>query len=51
MRKVTSENQLLKRQLRNTHEQNTIIGKSEEMGAVFRLVGKVTDFRDYIYAA
>ncbi len=43
MRKVQSENQLLKRQLKRSHDDRPIIGKSEEMMAVFKMVDKVAE--------
>jgi DNA-binding NtrC family response regulator len=43
MRRVQSENQFLKRQLKRTHEERPIIGKSEEMMAVFKMVDKVAE--------
>ena len=43
MRRVQSENQFLKRQLKRTHEERPIIGKSEEMMSVFKMVDKVAE--------
>ncbi len=43
MRRLQSENQVLKRQLKRSHEERPIIGKSEEMMAVFKMVDKVAD--------
>jgi DNA-binding NtrC family response regulator len=43
MRKVRTENQFLKRELKKGHEEKTIIGTSEEMTRVFRMVDKVAD--------
>ena len=43
MRRVRSENQFLKRELKRGHEEKTIIGSSEEMTKVFRMVDKVAD--------
>jgi DNA-binding NtrC family response regulator len=43
MRKVRAENQYLKRELRKGHEERTIIGSSEEMSRVFKMVDKVAD--------
>jgi DNA-binding NtrC family response regulator len=43
MRRVRSENQFLKRELKRGHEEKTIIGSSEEMTRVFRMVDKVAD--------
>ncbi len=43
IRKVQSENQFLKRQLRKSHEAGVIIGKSEEMANIFRMVDKVAE--------
>ncbi len=43
MKKVRRENRILRRQLRRTADFRTIIGKSEEMQKVFRLVDKVAD--------
>jgi DNA-binding NtrC family response regulator len=43
MRRVRSENQFLKRELKKGHEEKTIIGTSEEMTKVFRMVDKVAD--------
>jgi DNA-binding NtrC family response regulator len=43
MRKVRVENQFLKRELRKGHEERTIIGSSEEMVRVFKMVEKVAD--------
>jgi DNA-binding NtrC family response regulator len=43
MRKVRAENQYLKRELKKGHEEKTIIGTSDEMVRVFRMVEKVAD--------
>ena len=43
MRRVRSENQYLKRELKKGHEEKIIIGSSEEMERVFRMVEKVAD--------
>jgi len=43
MARVRSENQALKRQLRATHVDRKIIGKSEEMTKVFKMIEKVAD--------
>ena len=43
MRKVRTENQFLKRELKRGHEEKAIIGSSEEMTRVFRMVDKVAD--------
>ncbi len=43
MRRVRVENQYLKRELKRGHEEKTIIGSSDEMSRVFRMVGKVAD--------
>src|SRR5260221_2310934 len=43
MRKVRVENQYLKRELRKGHDEKTIIGSSEEMLRVFKMVEKVAD--------
>ncbi len=43
MRRLQSENQVLKRQLKRTHVERRIIGKSEEMQKVFRMVDKVAE--------
>jgi DNA-binding NtrC family response regulator len=43
MRRLQSENQVLKRQLKKTHSDRRIIGKSEEMQKVFRMVNKVAE--------
>src|SRR6266700_929421 len=43
MRRVRSENQFLKRELKRGHEDKTIIGSSEEMTRVFKMVDKVAD--------
>jgi len=43
MRKVRAENQYLKRELRKGHDEKTIIGSSEEMQRVFRMVEKVAN--------
>jgi DNA-binding NtrC family response regulator len=41
MRRVRTENQYLKRELKKGHEEKSIIGSSEEMMRVFRMVEKV----------
>jgi DNA-binding NtrC family response regulator len=43
MRKVRAENLFLKRELRKGHDEKTIIGSSEEMIRVFKMVDKVAD--------
>ncbi len=43
MKRVQSENAMLKKQLKKTSDLKTIIGKSEEMENVFKLVDKVAD--------
>ena len=43
MRRVRVENQYLKRELRRGHDEKTIIGSSEEMTRVFKMVDKVAD--------
>jgi DNA-binding NtrC family response regulator len=43
MRRVRTENQLLKRQLKKSSDLKTIIGKSEEIQKVFSMVDKVAD--------
>ena len=43
MRKVRQENQYLKRELKRGHDGKTIIGTSEEMIRVFKMVEKVAD--------
>src|SRR5690242_9426505 len=43
MRRVRSENQFLKRELKKGHEEKAIIGSSEEMVRVFKMVDKVAD--------
>ncbi|MCH7549722.1 MAG: sigma-54-dependent Fis family transcriptional regulator, partial [Candidatus Krumholzibacteriota bacterium] len=43
MKRVRQENQYLKKQLKRTSDLKTIIGKSEEIQKVFRLVDKVAD--------
>jgi DNA-binding NtrC family response regulator len=43
MRKVRVENQYLKRELRRGHDEKSIIGSSEEMLRVFKMVDKVAD--------
>jgi len=43
MRKVRQENQYLKRELKKGHEEKIIIGSSEEMVRVFKMVEKVAD--------
>jgi DNA-binding NtrC family response regulator len=51
MKRVQQENQLLKKQLHKTSDLKTIIGKSEEMMNIFKLVDKVagTDSTILIY--
>ena len=44
MRRVRSENLFLKRELRRGHDEKTIIGSSEEMVRVFKMVEKVARF-------
>src|SRR5215510_5350673 len=43
MRKVRAENQYLKRELRGRHDEKVLIGTSEEMVRVFKMVEKVAD--------
>ncbi len=43
MRKVRTENQYLKRELKRGHEEKAIIGSSDEMVRVFKMVEKVAD--------
>jgi DNA-binding NtrC family response regulator len=43
MKRVRQENQILKKQLKKTSDLKTIIGKSEEMEKVFKMVDKVAD--------
>ena len=43
MRRVRAENLYLKRELRRGHDEKTIIGSSEEMVRVFKMVEKVAD--------
>jgi DNA-binding NtrC family response regulator len=43
MKRVRTENQVLKKQLKRTSDIKTIIGKSEEMQKIFHLVDKVAD--------
>src|ERR1051326_5497953 len=43
MKRVQRENLYLKRQLKRSHHQKEIIGSSEEMARVHRLVGKVAE--------
>lgn len=43
MRRVRSENQYLKRELKKGHEEKVIIGSSDEMMRVFKMVEKVAD--------
>ena len=43
MRRVRAENLYLKRELRRGHDEKTIIGSSEEMTRVFKMVDKVAD--------
>jgi DNA-binding NtrC family response regulator len=43
MRKVRTENLFLKRELKKGHEEKTIIGSSEEMVRVFKMVDRVAD--------
>ncbi|MFM7231745.1 MAG: sigma-54-dependent transcriptional regulator, partial [bacterium] len=43
IRKVKNENQFLKRELKKGHEEKSIIGSSEEMVRVFKMVDKVAD--------
>jgi len=43
MKRVRSENQVLKKQLRRSGDLKTIIGKSEEMEKIFNLVDRVAD--------
>jgi DNA-binding NtrC family response regulator len=43
MRRVRNENTYLKRELKRSHEEKDIIGSSEEMIRVFKMVDKVAD--------
>src|SRR5437867_2494960 len=43
MRKVPTENVFLKRELKKGHDEKTIIGSSDEMVRVFKMVQKVAD--------
>ncbi len=43
MRRVRQENQYLKRELKRGHDEKVIIGSSEEMVRVFKMVEKVAD--------
>lgn len=43
LRKVRTENSYLKRQLKKTHSTKEIIGRSEQMSQVFKMVDKVAD--------
>ena len=43
IRRVRTENQFLKRELKKGHEEKTLIGSSEEMMRVFKMVDKVAD--------
>lgn len=43
MKQVQSENIFLKRQLKKTHSKKEIIGSSEEMSKVFKLIDKVAE--------
>ncbi len=43
MRKVRSENLFLKRELKRGHEEKVIVGSSEEMVRVFKMVDRVAD--------
>jgi DNA-binding NtrC family response regulator len=43
MRRVRTENLFLKRELKRGHEEKTIIGSSEEMVRVFKMVDRVAD--------
>ena len=43
MRRVRTENLFLKRELRRGHDEKSIIGSSEEMVRVFKMVDKVAD--------
>ena len=43
MRRVRSENQYLKRELKKGHDEKIIIGSSDEMVRVFKMVEKVAD--------
>ncbi len=43
MRKVRAENSILKRELKRKHEEKIIIGSSDEMMAVYRMLDKVAD--------
>ena len=51
MRRIQSENQLLKSQLRRTHSERKIIGKADSMQKVFNMVDKVaqTDSTILVY--
>ncbi|MBK8230239.1 MAG: sigma-54-dependent Fis family transcriptional regulator [Candidatus Eisenbacteria bacterium] len=51
MRRLQSENQVLKRQLKSRHEDRKIIGNSEEMHKVFKMVDRVaaTDATILVY--
>ncbi len=51
MKKVRRENVMLRRQLRKTGDIRAIIGKSEEMQKVYRLVDKVADTESTILIA
>src|SRR5215467_15623628 len=43
MRRVRTENLYLKRELKRGHDEKTIVGSSEEMIRVFKMVDKVAD--------
>ena len=43
MRRVRTENSFLKRELKRSHDDKTIVGTSDEMMRVFRMVEKVAD--------
>src|SRR4029434_10330848 len=43
MRRVRTENLYLKRELKRGHDEKSIIGSSEEMFRVFKMVDKVAD--------
>lgn len=43
LRRLQTENQALKRQLKRSHDDRRIIGNSEEMEKVFKMVGKVAE--------
>src|SRR5262249_17078317 len=43
MRRVRNENMFLKRELKKGHEEKTIVGSSEEMVKVFKMVDRVAD--------